>query len=158
MIAFILSRVITQRLSVLSVRVQRLIRAGNRQFHGRIWTPFRLLVWHENTGWDGDALPSSTRECTALGVVCGDPHTKNQLDPLRCTIRQRHKQTDTQPQRVVLAEPLPRSTNNIHQWSESVVCVSVWFCYSRPRFTCARFDYESAVQVFRLRTCMFNFS
>jgi len=28
-------------------------------------------------------------------------------------------------------------------------------CCSQPRFTCARFDYESAVQVFRLRTCMF---
>jgi len=93
-----------------------------------------------------------------VDVVCGDSHTKNQLDPLRCTIHQRHKQTDTQPQRVVLAEPLPRSTNNIYQWSESAVCVFVSSCYSRPRFTCARFDYESAVQVFRLRTCMFNFS
>jgi len=28
--------------------------------------------------------------------------------------------------------------------------------FSRPRFTCARFDYENDVQVFRLRTCTFS--
>jgi len=46
----------------------------------------------------------------------------------------------------------------MNKQSAIAMFVFVLLCDSRPRFTCARFDYENAVQVFRLRTCMFNFS